>query len=85
MSKETRKTLNSAIEAHLADEEDGAILRGFVLSVVGQTIDDAMLDPDEGSSIRGFWLVAPGQITPTSIGLALQLLDFTRANPHEAD
>lgn len=78
MSTATQRAVQTAIEAHIADELDGALLRGFVLNTIAQTVDDALLDPREGSSARNCWLVYEGQLIPMSIGLAYDLLEQLR-------
>ena len=40
MSQDTKQAMERAIEAHLADERDGAILTGYVLSAKGRSIDN---------------------------------------------
>lgn len=76
MSAVTEQAIRDAVEAHFADEVDNGILRGWIVTMVGQAIDDAMAPGDEArrSSAHTLWLVAPGQILPMSIGIAHEFL-----------
>ncbi|SIN72722.1 hypothetical protein [Agromyces cerinus] len=65
MSLETKTALDAAIDAHFADETDGALVSGYILQLFGSSFDD--LDQGQVSVLRE---VAEGQNFITSLGIA---------------
>jgi hypothetical protein len=64
VSAETKAALDEAISAHFADEQDGAILTGYVLQAKGQGF--AVEDSDRTRMLRA---IAEGQDYITTLGL----------------
>ncbi|MBF4602820.1 hypothetical protein [Curtobacterium sp. VKM Ac-2884] len=64
MSAETKAALDQAVAAHFADEQDGAILTGYVLQAKGQGFTDG--DNDRTRLLRA---IAEGQDYITTLGL----------------
>lgn len=65
MSDRTKTALDEAIAAHFADENDRAIVTGYVLQVQGQGFTDA----SDGDQVRLARMVAEGQTFITTLGL----------------
>jgi hypothetical protein len=66
MSAETRAAMQDAIAAHMADENDGAVMTGYVLQTEGQHIQGEFVGY---TSYMG--AVPEHQSHATSLGLAL--------------
>lgn len=64
MSAQTKASLDEAIAAHFADEQDGAILTGYVLQAKGQGFSAE--DSDRTRMLRA---IADGQDYITTLGL----------------
>lgn len=73
MSEQTKAALDNAIAAHFADEQDGAILTGYVLQAKGQGFTD--VDDDQVRLLRA---VAEQQDYITTLGL----IDWVRVVAH---
>jgi hypothetical protein len=71
MSDETKQVLEAAIEAHFANECDGAMVGGYMLQVFGSTVDDI-----NDAGIRMLGEVPDTQNIVTTMGLA----DYARQN-----
>jgi len=69
MSDQTKAALDEAIATHFADEQDGAIVTGYVLQVQGQ----GFTDEDEDSTRMSRELL-DGQTLPLTLGL----IDYAR-------
>ena len=69
MSDQTKAALDEAIATHFADEQDGAIVTGYVL----QTQGEGFASEDSGRT-RMSREVLPGQTLPLTLGL----IDFAR-------
>lgn len=65
MSDQTKATLDDAIQAHFADEAPGGIVAGYMLQIVGGSIDD--YDAEQSQWIR---VLAENQQLVTTLGLA---------------
>ena len=70
MSDTTRNALDEAIAAHFADEQDGAIVTGYVLQIMGK----GFTHHDEDDKTRMLRAVADQQGIITTLGL----IDYTR-------
>lgn len=65
MSDTTKAALDEAIAAHFADEQDGALVTGYVLQVQGQGFTEV----DDDSTTRFLRAIAENQGVVVSLGL----------------
>lgn len=65
MSDSTKAALDEAIAAHFADEQDGALLTGYVLQVQGQGFTDS----DDGDKTRMLRAIAEQQGVIVTLGI----------------
>ncbi|WP_065962381.1 hypothetical protein [Curtobacterium sp. UCD-KPL2560] len=65
MSEQTKAALDEAVAAHFADEQDGAILTGYVLQAKGQ----GFTEDDDSNQVRLLREFANNQDYITSLGL----------------
>jgi len=70
---ETRAALEKAIQDHFGELTEGAITTGYVLQIIGNTIED--LDQRRFRHVR---MVMPGQNAITTIGI----VDWLHATAH---
>jgi hypothetical protein len=75
MSAETKAALDDAIAAHFADENDGAILTGYVLQAKGQ----GFTREDDDEQVRLMRSIAEQQDYITTLGL----IDWMRIMAHQ--
>ena len=67
MSAETKRAMDDAIAAHIADELDGAVLTGYVLQAMGTSMRDLEYDGGSTSYLRSY---AENQEPMTHLGLS---------------
>lgn len=65
MSERTKAALDEAIAAHFADEQDNALVTGYVLQVRGQGFTRV----DDAQEVRLLRSIAEGQDIIVSLGL----------------
>jgi hypothetical protein len=75
MSAATKATLDEAIAAHFADEQDGALLTGYVLQAKGQGFT-----AEDDEQVRLMRSIADQQDYITTLGL----IDWMRVVAHQA-
>lgn len=71
MSAETRQAVEDALAAHMADENDGAYMSGYLLMIAGVRADDPTITTYSS-------MVPRDQHVHSSIGLATMLADTGR-------